>query len=334
MTVLYRRRSETEIFGLSFLDVISAGFGAIVMLLLLTKTAEPTIVKERGQGLEALALQLQAQLPAVEERIQNLEAQLAKQRSRQEEASRRLAQMEQAVAAVRAARAETELETEAAATIEQRLAEAKQTLTEEMKRLYGAGYRRVGTTIGGIPVDSEFIIFVIDTSGSMQRFAWSAMIDKMAETLDIYPEVKGLQVMSDMGDYMFPQYRSEWIPDTPARRRAVLERLRTWHPFSNSSPVEGIVAAIRTFHAEDKRISIYVLGDEFTGPSIESVIQTVARINPKDADGNPRVRIHGVGFPTQFTNNGIGITGIRFATLMRALTRDNGGTFVALHSSR
>ena len=78
-----------------------------------------------------------------------------------------------------------------------------------------------------------------------------------------------------------------------------------------------------------------MFGDEFTGRSIKEVIDTVDRINPKDADGNPGVRIHAVGFPTQLDNPPqYQITGIRFATLMRELTHRNGGTFVGLNDFR
>lgn len=329
------RRRETEGFGLSFLDVISGGFGAVVMLLVLVKTAEPTIVEERAQGLESRAAQLQAQLAQLEQRVGALDPELAAARERRARARRQLARLEEAAAAADARRAETRRELDAAAVIEQRLAEAKQTLTEEMERLYAEGYRRTDSAIGGIPVDSEYIIFIIDTSGSMQRYAWSTLVQKFVETLDVYPEVKGLQVMSDMGNYMFTQYRGQWIPDTPARREVIIERLRTWHPFSNSSPVEGIVQAIRTFYEEDKRISIYVFGDEFTGGSVDAVVREVRRINRKDASGNPRVRIHGVGFPTQFRiRNAVGVTGVRFAALMRTLAHENGGTFVGLPAAR
>ena len=122
------------------------------------------------------------------------------------------------------------------------------------------------TTVGGIPVDSEYVIFVIDTSGSMYNYAWDLLLDKIIETLEIYPEVKGIQVMNDMGEYMFSRYAGKWIPDTPGRRKAIIDRLRTWNAFSNSSPVEGITQAVRRFYGPDKKISIYVFGDEFTGP--------------------------------------------------------------------
>jgi len=143
-----------------------------------------------------------------------------------------------------------------------------------------------------------------------------------------------VQVMSDMGEYMYSQYAGQWIPDTPGRRRAVLQRMASWSPFSNSSPSEGIVAAIRSFHDPDKRISIYVFGDDFTGASVQSVLNTVASINPRGRDGKPLVRIHGIGFPSLFSMPGAGAGAIRFATLMHNLASENGGTFVGLPSTR
>jgi hypothetical protein len=108
-----------------------------------------------------------------------------------------------------------------------------------------------------------------------------------------------------------------------------LDRLRRWKPFSTSSPVEGITHAIRTYSTRDRKISLYVLGDEFTGKSIDNVVETVARINRVDREGNRLVRIHGVGFPTMFSQAGFSEnTGIRFATLMRLLCEKNGGAFV------
>jgi hypothetical protein len=193
------------------------------------------------------------------------------------------------------------------------------------------GFRRADNTIGGITVDSEYIIFVIDTSGSMFNFAWNQVMRKVSETLQIYPEVKGIQVMNDMGDYMFPRYQGRWIPDSPARRRAIIERLRTWNPFSNSSPVEGIQRAIRTFYDPEKKISVYVFGDDFTGRSVEQVVDTVDRLNTADASGKRLVRIHAVGFPVLYQAAPQRQASLyRFAALMRELTYRNNGTFVGL----
>ena len=134
------------------------------------------------------------------------------------------------------------------AIIREQLAIARQQLSEEELRLLGRNAEKKNQLIGGIPVDSEYIIFIIDTSGSMFSYAWERMLLEMEATLNIYPEVKGIQILNDMGNYLFSRYRGEWIPDTPARRSLILQNLRNWNVFSNSSPVECITNAVRTFY--------------------------------------------------------------------------------------
>ena len=239
------------------------------------------------------------------------------------------------LASSRASYDSLQIETSSNSAISGQLAAAQQDLTAEMKRLLGTQHKAKNQLIGGIPVDSDYIIFVIDTSGSMYSYAWERVLKEVQATLSIYPQVKGIQVMNDMGNYMFSSFRGKWIPDSPARRKVILQNLRSWSIFSNSSPVEGIERAIRAFAAPGKKISIYVFGDEFTGNSIAAVVDAVDRINREDANGNRLVRIHAVGFPVQFIRAPhLQTTGIRFATLMRELTRRNGGTFVALSDFR
>ena len=181
------------------------------------------------------------------------------------------------------------------------------------------------------PDDSDHIIFIIDTSGSMFKHAWPMVLKKVEETLDLYPKAQGFQVMNDEGVYMFSTYRGKWLPDTPVQRKAVIDRLRNWNAFSNSSPVEGIVEAIRTYYAKDLKISLYVFGDEFTGSSIDQVVKTVDMINREDKSGQRRVRIHAIGFPVR--PDAPQYTSVRFATLMRILCQRNGGTFVGIDRS-
>ena len=178
------------------------------------------------------------------------------------------------------------------------------------------------------PDDSDHIIFIIDTSGSMFKHAWPMVLKKVEETLNLYPQVQGFQVMNDEGVYMFVDDRGKWMPDTPEQRHTVIERLRTWNLFSNSSPIEGIVEAIRTYHDTDNKISLYVFGDEFTGPSIDSVVKSVDTINRDAATGERRVRINAIGFPLR--SDAPQHTGTQFATLMRTLCQHNGGAFVSL----
>ncbi len=328
-----RRKPPIEVFSMSFLDIISCAFGAIILLFVLSKQAEPMVIEGIRENLDGVIAELQRTIFELRGEVTVLNREKNAKRVELKRDRVELDGLDKELQAVRGQYAAAEQTLEAKLIIEGKLASARQDLSEEMRRLLGESFRRPETdsNVGGVPVDSEYIIFIIDTSGSMFNNAWALVIRKISETLKIYPKVKGIQVMNDMGDYMFSTYAGRWIPDTPSRRKAILKRLRTWNPFSNSSPVEGITRAIRTFHAPDKKISLYVFGDEFSGSSIDAVVKQVDAINKEDADGNRLVRIHGVGFPVQLTRAPhMQTTGIRFAALMRILSEKNGGTFVAL----
>ena len=330
-----RQRRTTEEFSLSFLDVICCGFGAVILLLMITKTVQPQIIEASTINLEGKVAELEEQLYEIRGETVVLNRDLNAKHEQLSEYEQRIAILRGQLAAARSRYDSIQVQKNSNDVITEQLAIARQQLTAEMERLLGKQHLSKNNLIGGIPVDSEYIIFIIDTSGSMFSYAWERMVREVEATLSIYPEVKGIQVMNDMGQYMFSRYRGQWIPDTPGRRNVIMSNLRNWNVFSNSSPVEGITAAIRTFYDPGKKISLYVFGDEFTGQSIAEVVDTVDRINREDAEGNRLVRIHGVGFPVQFIRAPhLQTTGIRFATLMRELAYRNGGTFVALNDFR
>ena len=330
------KRREIEGVSLSFLDVISCGFAALILLLVLTKVFEPIILEDTIENLQGYLASLQVDLFNIRGDTRDINRKMVRREDLQKEKQEKLTRLQANLSTLESELDKTLNKSRLNNTIEGRLAKARQELTEEMERLL-ADYqkKRDDTTIGGIPVDSEYVIFIIDTSGSMHSYAWPLVLQKVTETLDVYPRLKGIQVMNDMGNYMFSQYANEWIPDTGVRRQAIIERLQTWSPFSNSSPVEGITKAIATFYRPDRKISLYVFGDEFTGRSIQQVIDVVDKINREDADGNRLVRIHAVGFPVMFAQPPrFQETGIKFAILMRELCKRNGGTFVALNDFR
>jgi hypothetical protein len=322
------KRRETEIFSISFLDCITCGLGSVVLLLVLSNIRAPEIEQSEEEA-KAQILKLQDELIEIAGQTDILNRDLKARQEQLSDQKKRIARLQGDLSDIKGKYAASKQEADVANQLEGRLASAQQTLTEEMKRLLGKGFRRKkDDAIGGIPVDSEYIIFIIDTSGSMFNYAWPTLLVKVEETLNLYPHVKGFQVMNDEGTYMFSGYRGKWIPDTPAQRRTVIERLRTWNAFSNSSPIEGIIEAIRTYYDKNKKISLYVFGDEFTGSSIDSVVKGVDIINREDATGERRVRIHAIGFPVR--PDAPQYTSIRFSTLMRILCQRNGGSFVGL----
>jgi hypothetical protein len=323
-----RERRDIQETSMSFLDVICCGFGAIILLLMITKTVEPALLEKSRIDLEGKIAAREQAVYEIRGEIRELNRQVEDASAQLEERLQQIAALERELSRILGRYATTAEQQEESVTATQQLAAARQSLTDEMERLLGAGFRRQTGLVGGIPVDSEYVIFVIDTSGSMFNVAWPVVLRKVEETLAIYPTVKGIQVMSDEGEFMFSQFRDQWIPDSPSRRRAIIERLRTWNAFSNSSPVEGIEAAIRTFHDPEKLVSIYVFGDDFTGNAIETIINEVDRLNSLDESGRRRMRIHAIGFPVYLDRPSERV--YRFAALMRELAYRNDGTFVGL----
>ncbi len=327
------QRRDIEVFSLSFLDCICCAFGAIILLFVLSKFGEPLVIEQTRTDLDAAIIKLEEEKHEIRGESLVLERELKEKKKQLSEARQKLARLQGDLSAIEGEFAAARDNAEVQNIIEGRMARTLQDLTEEMKRLSKKRPPPPSASVGGIPVDSEYIVFIIDTSGSMQRGAWGSVQKKIRETLNVYPKVKGIQIMNDMGDYMFPQYRGRWIPDTPRRRDIIIQALATWQPFSNSSPVEGITTAIRSFYDPKKRISLYVFGDEYSGKDMQYAVKAVDRINRAGRKGKRRVRIHAVGFPTVLTDPR-GYTGVRFAALMRALCERNGGAFVGLNRAR
>lgn len=331
-----RGRRDIAEFSVSFLDVICCGFGAIVLLLIITKTLEPAILESTTVNLDGQVADLQQQLFAIRGETDVFNRELTSKQEQISDERAALAILRTELADLEARHAQEAQSTTAQSSYRGELQLALQTLTAEMERLLG-GRDIKNDLIGGIPVDSEYIIFIIDTSGSMFQNAWERVMDEMVNILDIYPEVKGIQVLNDMGEYMFPTFRGRWIPDTEGRREAIVQRLRNWNAFSNSSPVEGIQMAVRTFYEPGKKISIYVFGDDLMpNHSIADVANSIDRINRRGPDSERLVRIHAIGFPVlfQLAPPHQQVTANRFAALMREVTRRNGGTFVGLSDYR
>jgi len=282
-----RPRRDIEVFSLSFLDCICCGFGAIILLLTLVKMGEPRAIEQAREDLKKRIARLQEELYEIRGETDILSRELVGKREQLSRDTVAVARLQGDLEKMRGQfKASKEL-SQVQDAMQGRFLAAQQQLTEEMKRLKEESERPapVRGLVGGIPVDSEYVIFVIDTSGSMQRYAWPLLLRKMTEILDAYPKVKGLQVMNDEGVYMFASYAGKWIPDTAGRRQAVLQRLASWNAYSNSSPVEGIEAAIKQHARGNLKISIYVLGDEFTGSSVEGVLKAVDYMNSRDASG-------------------------------------------------
>jgi hypothetical protein len=325
------KRRETEIFSLSFLDCICCGFGAIILLFILSMGASRTKVDESREDLDKILMARQAALAELTSLKVKLTSELTAASLSLDAIITELAKLQALIDELKERIQQEQSGREALTTdVEQLKREVAATQKEpEVKQLDP-------TTPVGVPVDSNYVAFIIDTSGSMRDINTEALepvvIQKFAEVLAAYPELKGVQFLDADGRFILGR-TGTWIDDTPATRKAVLDAVRRYQIYSNSNPVPGMVRAMRTLYdAENKemKMSVFVFGDEFADDP-QGILDRFDRLNPKDEKGKRPVRIHGVGFPHLLTSAfSLGQSGVKFANLMRELTSRHGGAFIAV----
>jgi hypothetical protein len=324
-----RRRRSVEVFSLSFLDCICCGFGAIILLLVLTEVGRPVVLEKSRKNLDGQVRALSEKLYAIQGETTELTRELEGSRATLEQERQKLARLAGDLSAIQGQFSTSTQDASVSNKVEGELVAAYQKLSKEMQRLLAERAKRPATeAIGGIPVDSEYVVFVVDTSDSMTDNHWDTNLAIIDEILGFYPHVLGLQIMNDQGAYMFENTKGQWLADSVEQRAEIRRRAKHWAAFSQSNPVPGMEEAIRTYWAPDKRISVFVLGDEFTGKSIQAALDSITALNKPGADGRRPVRIHAIGFP-----EGPGMspdTNIRFSALMRLVCSQNNGTFVGL----
>jgi len=311
-----KRRGNLEIFSLSFLDIVSCGFGAVVLLVLISKPLEGI----SSSDVDASKQMLQEVITA-EDRVAQSSRELEKKQQD-------LASLQHISALILASEATAKKQLSATARELEKLNGDLKGLSMVEASLQRASIRPGTATkrdaeVGGIPVDSDYIIFIVDTSGSMINI-WPRVSRQLINVLKIHPKVKGFQVMNDNGIHLISSYSGKWISDTPQRRKAVMGLFRSWHSASNSSPVEGIEMALKRYAKPGISLSLYIFGDDYSGSSYGPVLDTIAQLNSSRINGKRLARIHAIGFMSPYTTN-------RFSILMRELTKQNGGTFLALH---
>lgn len=309
-------KKNFDIFNLSFLDVISCGFGAVVLLVLISNSAEVPTQSEMSE-----VASLFDRYVALENNIDSLSQKIDRQKEKNGDQLAENSSLNAAAEILTKKLGQKENEEKTLAGDLQGLSLVQETL-ERVSITPSTSNTTRDEEVGGIPVDSDYVIFVVDTSGSMQAI-WSRVSREILNALSIHPRVKGFQILNDQGKTLISGYSGRWIPDTPQLRQSVMNVFASWQDASNSSPVEGIEMALKRYARPGQATAIYVFGDDFTGSSFEQVIAAITRLNKKQPDGRRLAKIHGVGFLSRQTTG-------RFGILMRELTRKNGGTFLAL----
>jgi hypothetical protein len=308
-----KKREQLEPFNLSFLDVISCGFGAVVMLVLIFKPqTEAVEIQEKPSS---SSFELVSRVLALTELKDELKSLL-----RSKESTESTVDMVSASLKASLDRERQKLEANKAEIkdLKNQLASMSTKVETVKKAALSQGKKeKLDDEVAGIPVDRKYVIFVVDTSGSMQQI-WGKVSGTMNKILEIHPKVDGFQIMNDNGNYLISGYAKQWIQDTPSMRKRTMDLFSSWGSTSNSNPHEGMRQALGDYRNYQGDLSIYVLGDDFTGGDFDSVLSDVAGLNRKNA------RINGLSFisPKASTD--------RFGTLMREISQANDGAFISM----
>lgn len=321
-----KKKRDIEVFSLSFLDCICCGFGAIILLFVLTIGPIKKQTKESEKAITVVLEELQNILLQKQSRQLSIKAEIEEivsstpgsqnlkdARDRLISLEQKIKEAQQALAAVSA---------KASALEEQEVAQAEYQVD-------------VTTSPVGVPTDKEHLVFIIDTSGSMRTITGvinPLVLAQISRTLNAYPQVKSLQVMDCSGNYLIGGTRGQWIPDTPQNRNRIIQELNLYQQTSASNPIPGLVQFFRDFKPQrnpNQSIGVYIFGDEFTDTA-SAVLKKIDELNPRNpVSGKRVVSINAVGFPFRLrpeprSNE----TGYKFAHLMRELTREHDGAFM------
>ena len=319
------RRRSIEVFSLSFLDCLCCGFGAILLIFLLTIGTGQSASTATQPDLESLRAQLQALEASLRENRNALEA-----AQNSEQFARQIQALEAQIKELESR--DQQLENELQSRTANR-SQAEAEAARARRLLQSFPYEDLPPI--GLPSDATHVVFVVDTSGSMRnqftQQIHGAVIQQISAILDSLPAVQRIQFIDTSGQHILPN--NVWMPDTPSVRRDALQRLRNYAVLSVSDPEPGVRAVFQRLAKSvksDEHMSVYVVGDDFRG-NTQGFLHKLDRLNPRDPKtGERAASINAIGFPTiqgPFLIGGLQGNN-RFANIMREIAEAHQGVLI------
>ena len=323
------KRRQIEVFSLSFLDCLCCGFGAILLLFILSIGSGKAGVESEVDDPTLLAMR--AQLAQLEADVANKAALLeASINSKQTEQERQ--RIQSIIQELESTLADLQQEFDS----KQANLSTNQQAAAEATRLIQS-FKHEDLPPIGLPADATHVAFIIDTSGSMRNQLSNQLhfgvIEQITELLDSLPEVKSIQFIDTSGNYMLRERRGLWLPDSPGLRQQALRAVLNYPILSVSDPEPGVRKAFRDLQQildPSDSMSLYVIGDDFRG-STQSFLLKLDRLNPRDlTTGKRPASISAIGFPTLINPFQIGTPqgNTRFANIMREIAEAHDGVLI------
>ena len=313
-----KEKKTTEVFSMSFLDIMACGFGALVLILLISEFNEIEIIENKYTA--DLFLKKQDEVVTKTDQLNDVDKELTSKIksliSIQEELDKVNSNLNNRENVVQSL-------TELSQLKQSQIIVKNEDQKEPVEQVVASGIR----------IDSRYLIFIIDNSGSMVEGApWSRVVKEIETIIMTFPSLEGFMVMNDTGKTIVGG--GNWVKPNKANRIDAVKKLKRINAMTNSNPIPAIEKSINIYGKKYDDVGIFIIGDDIReSKDVDSRLLEINRINTK-ADGSKYVRINALGF---LTSRRLAAQGYAFEddnnkylTLMRELTEQNGGTLVVI----
>ena len=311
-----KQRKISELFSMSFLDIMACGFGALVLILLISEFQESE-VKQVENNADIF-------LEAQEER--------AKKIIKVESLDKLMSSNIEDLISTRQRLDVLKMELEKKSLISAKLNDLASDTDFQIskQRLKSLSAPMEQKEASGIKLDSRYLVFIIDTSGSMEP--WVKIVQEIDNLIQTFPDLEGYMVMNDNGSIFHGG--DPWLNPTKINRSASIGILRANRAKygSLSNPIVGLKKVIRVWGDKYKDLGVFIMGDDILDQTsrIETISQEVLKLNT-DLSGKTKVRVNAVGFLTSRANISQQQGNKNYLMLMRELTEQSGGAMVVVN---
>ena len=311
-----KQRKVNELFSMSILDIMACGFGALVLILLISEFQESKVMEVENNA--NIFLEAQEEKAKKIIKVESLDKLMSLNIEDLISARERLDVLK--------------MELEKKSSISSKLNDLASDTDFQIskQRLKSLSAPMEQKEASGIKLDSRYLVFIIDTSGSMEP--WAKIVQEIDSLIQTFPDLEGYMVMNDNGRIFHGG--DPWLNPTKINRSASIGILRANRAKygSLSNPIDGLKKVIRVWGDKYKDLGVFIMGDDILDQTrrIETISQEVLKLNT-DSSGKTKVRVNAVGFLTSRTNPSQQQGNKNYLMLMRELTEQSGGAMVVVN---
>ena len=311
-----KQRKISELFSMSFLDIMACGFGALVLILLISEFQESE-VKEVENNADIF-------LEAQEEKAKKI----IKVESLDKLMSLNIEDLISARERLDVLKMELDKKSSISSKLNDLASDTDFQISKQRLKSLSAPMEQKEAS--GIKLDSRYLVFIIDTSGSMEP--WAKIVQEIDSLIQTFPDLEGYMVMNDDGSIFHGG--DPWLNPTKINRSASIGILRANRAKygSRSNPIVGLKKVIRVWGDKYKDLGVFIMGDDILDQTrrIETISQEVLKLNT-DSSGKNKVRVNAVGFLTSRANPSQQQGNKNYLMLMRELTEQSDGAMVVVN---